>query len=194
MTPKLVSSGLTALLLGGWFARPLQSQARSPSSDTANRPEFICDWTPGPPVARRLVVDLLLESGQFNRTPSLDDVRAVQAAGGRVLHTFHVAVLRAELDTAAVRFLVAGPSSIADAAYSVADTLSLGVRLQIFYKRAITNADESALRELGASDFYREPSPPVLAAFAPDSIIPRLQRLPGVAFVRAYAVVCGRPE
>src|SRR5713226_3710885 len=101
----LLASPLLACARG-----PLLAQSTPQARDTAHL-DFVCEWQPRPPTAKRLVVDLSLHAGDFNRTPSADDIRAVQAAGGRVVYQFHVALLRAELDTGAVRTLVDGPAA-----------------------------------------------------------------------------------
>lgn len=150
---------------------------------------FLCGWVPGPPATRRLIVDLALDAGHFNRTPNADDIRAVQAAGGHVLYQFRVAVLRAELDTGAIRDLIDGPHAIANAAYTVPDTSKYDAYAQIFYKRPITNRDEDALGQLGLSDRLKVPSP-VIETVTPDSLIPRIAALPGVDFIRARSIDC----
>ncbi|HEX2610400.1 MAG TPA: hypothetical protein VHK68_05265 [Gemmatimonadales bacterium] len=150
---------------------------------------FLCGWVPGPPATRRLIVDLALDAGHFNRTPNADDIRAVQAAGGHVLYQFRVAVLRAELDTGAIRDLIDGPHAIANAAYTVPDTSKYDAYAQIFYKRPITNRDEDALGQLGLSDRLKMPSP-VIETVTPDSLIPRIAALPGVDFIRARSIAC----
>ncbi|TMI76529.1 MAG: hypothetical protein E6H05_03435 [Bacillati bacterium ANGP1] len=176
---------LSAFLVSGCILAPLRAQTSPQTRDTADL-AFVCEWQPRPPITRRVIVDLSLHAGQFNRTPNGEDVRAVQAAGGRVLYQFRVALLRAELDTGAVRALVTGPAAIADAAFTVPDPSNFDAGVQIFYKRPITDADEEALRQLGVYDSARMPIP-VLQTASPDSLIPRIAALPGVQFVRATA-------
>src|SRR5438128_6667124 len=147
---------------------------------------FVCEWEPRPPITKRVIVDLSLGASNYGRKPNAEDVRAVQAAGGRVLYQFRVALLRAELDTGAVRALVTGPAAIADAAFTVPDPSNFDAGVQIFYKRPITDADEEALRQLGVYDSARMPIP-VLQTASPDSLIPRIAALPGVRCVRATA-------
>ena len=120
-------------------------------------------------------------------------VAAVQAAGGRVLYQFRVALVRAELDTGAVRALVKGPAAIANAAFTVPDTTKFDANVQIFYDRAITDADKDTLRTLGVVEVDQMPDP-VLEASVPDSLIPRIGALPGVQFVRATGWGCAAPE
>src|SRR5262245_37933166 len=103
----------------------------------------------------RLVVDLRLRSGNENREPSADDIHAVTALGGIVLYRFKVAVLRASLDTSALRQLLGARSGLADVAYPVTDPASRDVRVQVSYDRYITPRDDSALAALGATGFRR---------------------------------------
>jgi hypothetical protein len=138
-----------------------------------------------------VIVDLSLHAGQFNRTPTADDIRAVEAAGGRVVYQFRVALLRAELDTGAVRALVNDSSGIADAAFTVPDSSKFDASVQMFYKHPITDHDEEALRHLGVYEVARMPIP-VLQTAVPDSLIPRIAALPGVDFVRATAWGCAQ--
>jgi len=138
-----------------------------------------------------VIVDLSLHAGQFNRTPNADDIRAVEAAGGRVVYQFRVALLRAELDTGAVRALVSDSSGIADAAFSVPDSSKFDASVQIFLKHPITDHDEEALRHLGVYEVARMPIPVLQTAVA-DSLIPRIAALPGVDFVRATAWGCAQ--
>jgi hypothetical protein len=152
---------------------------------------FVCEWEPRPPSTKRVVVDLSLHASNYGRIPNAEDVRAVQAAGGRVLYQFRVALLRAELDTGAVRALVKGRAAIANAAFTVPDTTKFDANVQIFYERAITDADKDALRALGVVEV--DQSDPVLEASVPDSLIPRIEVLPGVQFVRATGWGCAAP-
>ena len=180
---------LPVCLLGGLVLAPLRAQALQ-QRDTADL-AFVCEWQPRPPINKRVMVDLSLHAGQFNRTPNADDVRAVEAAGGRVLHRFRVALVRAELDTGAVRALVSDSPGIADAAFTVPDSSKFDASVQIFYKSPITDHDEETLRQLGVYDVTRMPIPVLLTA-VPDSLIPRIAALPGVDFVRATAWGCAQ--
>jgi hypothetical protein len=138
------------------------------------------------------VVDLRLRSGNGNRVPSDADVSAVERVGGRVLHRFNVALLRVVLDTAGIVALTDGPEAIADVAAAVGDPADLSADVQVFYRRPITAEDEAAVTRLGGRRLNRAPRP-VLYAVMPDAAIPALGREPGVAFVRARALACGRP-
>jgi hypothetical protein len=180
------TSFLPGFLLCGWIFSPLHAQM-----ERQDTPEllFLCGWESGPPVTRRLIVDLALDAGHLNRTPNVDDIRAVRAAGGHVLYQFRVAQLRADLDTGAIRDLIDGPHAIANAAYTVSDTSTYYAYVQIFYKRPITNRDEDALGQLGLSERLKMPMPVILTV-TPDSLIPRIAALPGVEFIRARNIAC----
>ena len=151
--------------------------------------QYWCGWSPRAPRLGRLLVDLRLRSGDGNRRPSEADVRAVERRGGRVRHHFQVAVLRAVLDTAAVRALIDGPDPVAESATAVVDPEQFDVRAQVFFQRPITVEDERAVRAAGGRRLERAP-PPVLYVVLPDSAIPRVARLPNVRFVRALAQGC----
>jgi hypothetical protein len=176
------------LLCGGIFTLHAQMEPE----DT---PEllFLCGWASGPPATRRLIVDLVLEVGQLNRAPNANDIRAVQAAGGQVLYQFRVALLRADLDTGAIRHLIDGPHAIATAAYTVPDTSKYYAYVQIFYEGPITDRDEDALGQLGLSKRLKMPIP-VIQTVTPDSMIPRIAALPGVDFIRATSIACAASQ
>jgi hypothetical protein len=193
-------SWLAAIVATACSGPPPRRGADSPSADPpsgARKERFSylrgCGWmSQGGPRVARAVVDLRLRSGHRNRTPSDDDVRAVERVGGRVLHRFNVALLRAELDTAGIRALVEAPNGIAAMASSVSDSLDLTAEVQVFYTRPITAEDRQAVERLGARRLGSPIPRRVLYAEVPDSAIPALSRQPGVDFVRARAMVCGR--
>jgi hypothetical protein len=77
-------------------------------------------------------------------------------------------------------------------ASSVSDSLDLTAEVQVFYTRPITPQDRQAVERLGARRLGRPIPRRVLYAEVPDSAIPALSLQPGVDFVRARAMVCGR--
>jgi hypothetical protein len=141
------------------------------------------------PTSGRVVVDLRLRSKNENRIPTDDDIRAVTALGGTILHRFNVAVIRIEIDAAALPQIV-GDRGIADYALNVPDLSVYDVPVQIFFTRAITEADRAALRRVGVSEIGQVPTRPILYASAPDRSLPEIQRIPGVEFARARALSC----
>jgi hypothetical protein len=184
------TSLLSGFLLCGCLFSSLHAQI-----ERKDTPEllFLCGWEPGPPATRRLIVDLALQAGQLNRAPNAEDIRAVQAAGGKVLYRFPVALLRANLDTGAIRDLIDGPHAIASAAYTVPDTSKYYAHVQIFYKRPLTDEDEDALGQLGLSERLKMPIP-VIQTVTPDSLIPRVAALPGVDYIRATSIACAASQ
>ncbi len=141
------------------------------------------------PTTDRVVVDLRLRSKNENRIPTDEDVRAVTALGGTVLHRFNVALIRVEIDAAALPRIV-GDKSIGDYALTVPDLRVYDVPVQIYFTRAITEADRAALRRVGVSDIGQFLTRPILGATAPDRALPEIQRIPGVEFARAQALSC----
>jgi hypothetical protein len=141
------------------------------------------------PTSGRVIVDLRLRSKNENRIPTDEDVRAVTALGGTVLHRFNVAVIRIEIDAAVLPRIV-HDRGIADYALNVPDLRAYDVPIQIFFTRAITGADRTALRRLGVSRIGQHPSRPTISATAPDRALPEIQRIQGVEFARAQAVSC----
>lgn len=135
-----------------------------------------------------LIVDLSLKSDRGYPPPE-KDMRAVAAAGGRVLHAFHVSLLRARLDTATLRRFL-GPDSIAEVAYPVRDTTRFDVSVQIFLRHALTPADDSVLRPLGVLGPAPRRRPFDIYATVADSAIPRISALANVVKVQAVNMQC----
>ena len=141
------------------------------------------------PTSGKVVVDLRLRSKNENRKPADEDVRALTALGGTVLHRFNVAVIRVEIDVEALPRIV-GDKGIADYALNVPDPRVYDVPVQIFFTRAITEDDRAALRRVGVSEIGQVPTRPILYATTPDRVLPEIQRIPGVEFARARGLVC----
>lgn len=141
------------------------------------------------PSSGRIVVDLRLRSKNENRIPTDEDVRAVTAIGGTVLHRFNVAAIRVEIDATTLPRIV-GQKGIADYALNVPDPRVYDVPVQIFFTRPITEADRAALQRVGVSEIGQVPTRPILYATAPDRALPEIQRIPGVEFARARALLC----
>jgi len=137
----------------------------------------------------RVVVDLRLRSTNENRIPTNEDVSAVTALGGTILHRFNVAVIRVEIDAGALPRIVSD-KGIADYALNVPDPRAYDVPVQIFFARGITEDDRAALRRVGVSEMGQVPTRPILYATAPDQALPEIQRMPGVDFARARALAC----
>jgi hypothetical protein len=119
-------------------------------------------------------------------------VSAIERAGGRVLHRYHIDVVRAELDTSVVRALVLGPDPIAQMAEEVLDTSQTNLHVQVHYTRPVTDADSAHLAGLGGRVRGAPRVRPILWVDLPDSILPGVMRAPGVREVRAQLVGCGR--
>lgn len=166
-------------------AKPVVAEPRAASA-VANAPDAVlCSLSRSFGSRPSLIVDLRLVSGPANRTPTTADSQAVARVGGRVLHSFHVAVMRIAVDTGALRTLLTEPTAIATVAYPVTDTTRFGVNVQVFLRHTpMPPAEDSTLRRLtmGHGPFY--------GASVPDSAIPLIAALPDVASVRAQAMVC----
>jgi hypothetical protein len=182
-------------------SQPLHKQvlrADTVNSPTLSRPDsrarvvrhYMCggDFSHLPP-SGRVIVDLRLRSKNENRIPTDEDVRAVTALGGTVLHRFNVAVIRVEIDVAALPRTI-GDKGVADYALNTPDPSVYDVPVQIFFTRAITEGDRAALQGLGVSEIGQHPTRPNLSATAPDRALPEIQRIPGVEFARARALSC----
>jgi hypothetical protein len=142
------------------------------------------------PASGMILVDLRLRSKNENRVPADEDVRAVTALGGKVLHRFNVAVIRVEIDATTLPKIV-GEKGMADYVLNVPNPRLYDVPVQIFFTRPITEADRTALQRVGVTEIGQVPTRPILYATAPDRALPEIQRIPGVEFARARALGCG---
>ena len=142
------------------------------------------------PASGMILVDLRLRSKNENRVPADEDVRAVTALGGTVLHRFNVAVIRVEIDATTLPKIV-GEKGMADYVLNVPNPRLYDVPVQIFFTRPITEADRTALQRVGVTEIGQVPTRPILYATAPDRALPEIQRIPGVEFARARALGCG---
>lgn len=152
---------------------------------------FICDWAPHPPARTRIIADLSLRAGEYNRIATAVDSAAVESSGGRVLYAFSVARLRVELDTSAVRALIQSPGGIATAAYAVTDTSQHIALVQVFFRQAASDADVASVEQLGVDMPGGNWDGTVWTAWAPDRVINQIAALPQVRFVREQAMLCG---
>ena len=149
-------------------------------------PAFGCEGRRRPAMLsapERVVVDLAL------KRPMEDAIGAVRAAGGQVRHRFSVALLRAELDTAAVRRLLQGPAKIASWAWAVPDTARRDLVVMIDLRASFRDAQARELRELGGW-VVAEPGSHFVQAIVPDSMIPRLRALRWVRGAEPLEIVC----
>ena len=147
------------------------------------------------------MADLGLRSGPYNEVANAADSAAVVAVGGRVLYAFHVAVLRVEVPARALYDLTTGPGRVADVAYPVRHPARHDVAVQVFFDRPATTADvDRVWRAGGAGGSPRAVSGPVVLAVegpvagtVADSLVQRVEAIPGVDFVRAMAFACATP-
>ena len=148
---------------------------------------------PNPPVARG-VFDVYLGSPRVPSPPSDTAVRAVERMGARILHRFHVDVIRAAMDTAVAHALVRKPEPRALMVRQVAETAPLTVSLVIAYGRALTASDSVFLSELQGApivlprDLRRRTR---IFVEAHDSLIPRVVSASGVIGVSVRGEGCG---
>jgi hypothetical protein len=150
-----------------------------------------CPIVPLDPPLARAVFDLHLR--KWDAIPADSDIvaRAIERAGGRVLHRFHVDAIRAELDTATARAVVYGPNWIAEMAKQALDLRSLDIPVQVRYDRPAAPLDSSRIARLGGVAYLMPVPRPLLNAVVPDSVVPALVRMPSVVSVRARSDACG---
>jgi hypothetical protein len=182
-------------LAGMWFL-PLDSVRLEPwiaSGDSVpTRLSFDCAWHPRPPATERVLVDLVLNRREPDRhhVPTPEELEAVRSAGGTVRHRFHVPMIRADLDTAAVRHLISGPRAVATFARTVPDSRVFQLEAQIRFDRTVRTSDVRAIERLGGRELWYVPRPHIIAVTVPDSTIPQVRGLSGVRSIEPFTVGC----
>jgi hypothetical protein len=170
-----------------------QAEPRIPSADSVPaRLSFDCAWHPQAPATERVLVDLVFRRLEADprHLPTPAEVEAVRRAGGAVRHRFRVPMVRAELDTTAVRQLITGPGAVATFARTVPDPRAFEVVAQIRYDRVVRVSDLLAIERLGGQEQWTVPRPHIIAVALPDSVVPRVRRLPGVRSIEPFTVGC----
>jgi hypothetical protein len=135
-----------------------------------------------------VIADLQLVGRNPERPPSARALEVIRSAGGKVLHIYHVPMVRVEIDTAAYLHLAALPNPVVYRAAIVTDTTPLEVTLQVKYDHLIQAADAQRLIDIGARTASRSLSG--MITNVPDSIIPRVKTLPGVTRVELASFPC----
>ena len=150
-----------------------------------------CPFELPPFEAARVPVDLRLrKNGSLE--PTEEDVRRIEALGGRVLYLFNVAVVRAEMDINKLPILIEGPNRVADWAVAVTDLENFDVFVQIFYHRRAGLPAIKAIERLGGRKVWGEQGRrTTFHAVVPDDVIPEIVAFPNVDRVRALTQLCG---
>ena len=150
-----------------------------------------CPFESPPFKAERIPVDLRLrKNGSLE--PTEEDVRRIEAVGGRVLYLFNVAVVRAEVDVKKLPALIEGPNRVADWAVAVTDLENFDVFVQIFYHRRVGLPAVKAIESLGGRKVWGEQGrKSTFHAVVPNDAIPKIVAFPNVDRVRALAQMCG---
>lgn len=150
-----------------------------------------CPFEPPPFEAERIPVDLRLRK-DGSLEPAEEDIRRIEAVGGRVLYLFNVAVVRAEVDVAQLPSLIEGPNRVADWAVAVAELENFDVFVQVFYHRRVGLPALKAIERLGGRKVWGEQGrKSTFHAVVPDDAIPKIVAFPNVDRVRALTQLCG---
>jgi hypothetical protein len=148
--------------------------------------QFACRaWTPSAPPVTRTLIDVRLAQIDTAQRPAADLVRAVVAAGGRIVYEFHGPMVRAELDVAAVPSLAALNSAI-----TVVQPDSHDVSLIVMLSHNLTDADLQAVEALGGRVIRRFDSIDGYSVVIDDAKVPAVRGLPGVTLAGFDAMGC----
>lgn len=146
---------------------------------------FACNaWTPATPPTTRTLLDIRSMQNSSDAGPSDNLIRAIQRAGGRVVHRYNGPMVRAELNVAAVARLGV------NFAQTVADTDAHDVHLIVQLTRPVTAADVQAVEALGGRVLSQWTIIDGYAAVIDDSKVPALRALPGVASASFDGMFC----
>lgn len=152
-----------------------------------------CPATPPNPPVERAIFDVYLGSSRVPNRPSDTVVHALERRGARILHRYHVDVIRAVMDTALAHDLVRRPNARAWMVRQVAEGAPLTVPLVIAYGRALTASDSLFLSKLQGApivlprDLRRRTR---IFLKAHDSLIPRIPSASGVIDVSVHGEGC----
>lgn len=115
-----------------------------------------------------------------------DAEAAVRANGGRVVHRFHVRLVRV-----AIRYAAISRLPMVWVAKGVVDPQNLEVPVGIQYSRAVTDADLERLAQAGVRQLKSFATvPDVVWGRADDPRIPGVRALPGVSRVELDGTFC----
>jgi len=150
---------------------------------------FTCGrWSPGSPAVDRALFDLRLWQDGIESGPAPAFVEAIEAAGGRIVYTFHGPMLRAELDPQAVPALAS--ARVLNAANTVADSDVHDVTLVVLLSHNLSAEDLAAAQALGGRITHEYHALEGYAVVIDDARVPDLRALPGVKVAGFNAVFC----
>jgi hypothetical protein len=163
----------------------LDPRALTPSDSIV----FVCGhWYPAsPPIAYGLF-DVawgpMTSSGQVGEEPTAAQLDSVRIVGGRIVHEFHIPMVRAILRPDGVVAL--RPSK----AWGVPDVDQFPVEVSIGYISGVTDADLELVEELGGTVTHEYGHVHAVAAIVPDSAIPILRAQARVTHVSGFGHGC----
>ena len=185
---RVVSAALTASLC----AYGVQGCTRPTDADTpvVVFPDaaylFACNaWTPVPPPATRTLLDIRSSQNGTDLEPSVELVRAIERAGGRVVYRYNGPMVRAELNVAAVARL-----PVVDFAQTAADPDAHDVRMIVLLSHPVTAADVQAVEALGGRVLSQWTVINGYGVVIDDARVRDVRALPGVASTSFDAMYC----
>lgn len=141
-------------------------------------------WSPEIPDTARVTADLFY-SGSVDST-----LVAINVACGRVMHIWSIPAIRAEIDPLKIVELARAPHYYIRSAMVVAANRPLDASLLVLVSDSLSTFDFAALAPLKVRVTSRWHHLGGFAASAPDSVIPALRRMNGVATLSHSDFVC----
>lgn len=188
MKHALVWAGLIAAL--ATVACESTTASDAPLELLATEHRFACGgWSPSSPLATRTLIDLRFWKDGIATEPATEDVAAVEAAGGRIVHRFHGPMVRAELDVGAVPGL-AWPGGPLSSAATVPDPGAFEITLIVMLDHNLTAEDLQAVEALGGRVTHEYHTLEGYAVVIDDARVPEVRGLPGVELAGFAAVYC----
>ena len=150
-----------------------------------------CRVPPGEPPAGSRIYDLKLHRRLEGPDPRDQLTPLVERIGGRVIHRFNVHALRVSLAAKQAGFLLRADSSNVAMAIEVLNPESYDIPVYIHYPGLPAPEDFDRLEPYTVRRLSRR-ARPFVQTIVPDSNVPRIEQLPGVAKVRVQLGGCGR--
>lgn len=184
----LLSAGCASDLLPRNDDPPLPPPDESLNPDSLVIGEVVtsCDVGPEPGLPERVLVDLFFPGEGTGPTPQ--QVLAVQARGGRVMHRFHVPAVRAYVDRDELVRLARAP--IHAFALSVPQPRRYDVQVLVSHEAGRGDEAAALVRALGGRIVHDLVTMDLLAAELPDRSLPALRAAPAVRRVDAAGIAC----
>ena len=167
------------------FAAP---EEKAPSARTIY--QYACgQWSPEEPKPAQGLVDVLFsKGGGTDDPPTQAQLDAITAAGGKIVHAYHVPMVRARLRIESVGLLAANTAALVNSVTLVKKNKEHPVDAQVRMDGPLSDADRDFLEDVGAvvvAEFGTG-----FNAIVPDEAIPAIRSHAGVELLEVSRIFC----